>query len=314
MKKLLLIVAFIGALTVTQSAQAGVQLLSGLYNSVSNQLFIVSNTAPVDKKLAKSLNAALAAIQKSGGGPDTASATKGLGSVVKIVNRTSVSNAVASSVHDTIVSIAGQYVGTANNFSNQLSTSFPSAAQTKALTGISNLLASVNGIGANPNLAAALKVLTGFTKQVLTIQKGVTAAQKAPAPASSVTATIVISGSPNFSFKAKQSVLQHTAGGNFLLNSSETTGSGTGTTLHSLAFGIYGLVSGANVVSGSDGEYSRVALNAGAGAFSVTTSSLQLNWDDAHKMVSGTFTLGLKEQGTGIRTGSVTGSFTLSYQ
>jgi len=313
MKKLLLLVAVIGILTVTQSAHAGVQLLADLYNSVSNQLFIVNNTVPVDAKLAKSLNGALSAIQKSGGGPDVTSAIKGLASVVKIVNRTTVSNAVSGSVHSTLVSIANQYVGTANNLSNQVANLFPSTARTATLAGVSNLIASVNGINTNPDINAALKALTGLAKQVTAIQKNVTAAQKAPSPTASVTATISISGSSTFNYQALQSVLQHTSGGNFLLNSAETAGSGTGTMLHSLAFGIYGLVPGPNNVSGSDGEYSRVGLS-GSGAFSITTSSLQLNWDDAHKLVSGTFTFGLQEQGGGSRTGSVSGSFTLYYQ
>jgi hypothetical protein len=312
MKKLFLVVAFIGALLITQSAHAGVQLLSDLYNSVSNQLFIVNNTVPVDAKLAKSLNGALSAIQKSGGGPDAASAIKGLASVVKIVNRTSVSNAVAGSVHSTLVSIANQYLGTANTLSNQVANLFPSTARTATLTGVSNLIASVNGINTNPDINAALKALTGLAKQVTAIQKNVTAAQKAPSPSSSVTATIVISGSPNFNFNASQATLVNTAGGNFALNCAETAGSGTGTMLHSLAFGIYGLVSGPNNVSGSDGEYSRAGLS-GSGAFAVTTSSLQLNWDDAHKLVSGTFTFGLQEE-SGSRTGSISGSFTLHYQ
>jgi hypothetical protein len=313
MKKLLIVAATVGLFTLTQTARAAVPLLSGLYNSVSNQLAIVSNTVPVDAKLAKSLTGALSAIQKSGGGTNAATAIKGLGSVVKIVNRTSVSNAVAASVNSTLVSIANQYVGTANTYSNQLSALFPSTARTSAYNGISNLIASVNGIITNNNITVALKALTGLSKQVTTIQKSVTAAQNAPSPSSSVTATILISGSPSFNFVASQSVLQHTTGGNFLLNSAETTGSGTGSTLHSLAFGIYGLVSGANNVSGSDGEYTRVSLGGAAGAFSITTSSLQLNWDDAHKLVSGTFSFGLQEQ-SGSRTGSISGSFTLYYQ
>jgi hypothetical protein len=314
MKKLLYVVAFIGAFIFTQTAQAAnTGYLVGLYNSVSNQLFIVSNTPPVDVKLAKSLNSALSSIQKSGGGPDIASAVKGLGSAVKIVNRTSVSNAVSGSVHSTLVSIANQYITSANTYSNQVAALFPSKGQTAALNGISNLLASVASINVNANITAALKALSGLAKQTTTIQKSVTAAQKAPAPAASVSATIAISGSPNFSFKASQAVLVHTAGGDFTLDSQQASGSGTGTTIHVLAFGIYGLVPGTtSIVSGSDGTYSRGGL-AGTAAFAITSSNLQLNWDTAHKLVSGTFTLGLHEE-SGTRTGSVTGSFSLTYQ
>lgn len=312
MKKLLSLIALCGALTVTQTILAQ-PILVGVYNSVSNQLFIVSNTPSVDAKLAKSLNGVLSTIQKAGGGTNLASGIKALGSVVSVVNRTTVSNAVQSSLQGAVLTCVSQYVTAANTYSNQLVTLFPSTARTGAYNAISNLQVTLLNISSNVNLAVAVKSLSGLTKQVATIQKGVTSAQKAPSPTASLTATILISGSPSFNFVASQAVLQHNFGGNFTLNSAETTGSGLGTTLHSLAFGIYGLVSGPNTVSGSDGEYSRTTLSAGAGAFSITTSSLQLNWDDAHKLVSGTFTLGLLEQG-GSRTGSVTGSFTLYYQ
>src|SRR5882757_9597573 len=136
MKKLLHIVAFVGAFIVTQTAQASGGFLVGLYNSVSNQLSIVSNTPPVDSRLAKSLNAALSAIQKSGGGADLASAIKGLGSVVKIVNRTSVSNALQGDVHSTLVLCANQYVSAGNTFSNQVAGLFPSAGRTAALNAV----------------------------------------------------------------------------------------------------------------------------------------------------------------------------------
>ena len=312
MKKLFLLVAFIGAFIVNQTARANTGFLVGLYNSVSNQLFIVSNTPPVDAKLAKSLNSALSSIQKSGGGADLASAIKGLGSVVKIVNRTSVSNALAGSVHATLVSCANQYVTSANTLSNQVAGLFPSTGRTAALNAVSNLLASVAAINANANITAALKALSGLSKQTTTIQKSVTAAQKAPAPAASVTAAINITGSPAFNFKSTQAVAGNTAGGNFFVNSLQTSGSGTGTTPHSFAFGIYGLVSGQNTVSGSDGEYTTGGLS-GSASFSITSSSLHLNWDPAHKFLSGTFSFNLLEEGGTGRTGTVSGNLSVYY-
>jgi hypothetical protein len=313
MKKLFLLVAFIGALLVNQTARANQGgFLVGLYNSVSNQLFIVSNTPPVDAKLAKSLNSALASIQKSGGGVDLPSAIKGLGSVVKIVNRTSVSNALSGDVHATLVSCANQYIGSAITFSNQVAGLFPSKGQTAALNAISNLLTTVASINANANITAALKALTGLSKQTATIQKSVTAAQKAPAPAASITAAINITGLPTFNFQSTQATAGNTAGGNFFVNSLQTSGSGAGTTLHSFAFGIYGLVSGQNTVSGSDGEYSRAGLS-GSISFAITSSSLHLNWDPTHKFLSGTFSFNLLEEGGTGRTGTVTGNLSLYY-
>jgi len=313
MKKLYLLVAFIGSFIITQTAQANsVGLLVGLYNSVSNQLSIVSNTPPVDSKLAKSLNAALSTIQKSGGGTDLVSAVKGLGTVVTTVNRTSVSNALYLEVKATLLSCVAGYASIGHTYSNQVAGLFPSAARTSVLNGVSNLLATLSNISSMPNMATAVKALSGVSKQLTTIQKAVPGAQGAPAPAASVTATVVISGSPNFSFKAQQTVAQHTAGGNFLVNSLQTVVSGASGTLHSLAFGIYGLAPGANIVSGSDGEYSRAGTGTGAGAFSITSSSVHANWDPTHKLISGTFSFNLQEEG-GSRTGSVTGSFSVYY-
>jgi len=311
MKKLL-VVAFIGVLTLTQTSRAAVPLLSGLYNSVSNQLSIVSNTVPVDAKLAKSLTGALSAIQKSGGGTNAATAVKGLGSVVKIVNRTSVSNAVAASVNSTLVSIANQYVGTANTLSNQVANLFPSTAQTAVFNGTSNLIASVNSINSNPDINAALKALTGLAKQVTAIQKNVAAAQKVPSPAASLTATVVISGSPTFNFKAQGLTAQQFSSGNFGINAAQTVVAGFNTALHSIAFGFNGLTPGFNNVVISQGEYSKASSDPTAGAFPSMSGTVQVTWDPAHKLLSGNFACNVSEQG-GSRTGSVTGTFSVFY-
>jgi hypothetical protein len=314
MKKLLLLIAFIGTSIITQTAHAGPALLAGLYNSVSNQLFTVSNTPPVDSKLAKSLNAALSTIQKSGGGADLAAAIKGLGSVVKIVNRTSVSNALQADLHVALGLCVDQYVGQANSYSNQVAGLFPSTARTSALDGISNLLVTLNNIKAMPDLAAAVKALSGVSKQIKSIQKSVTAAQSVPAPASGVTATINIVGTPAFKFNYNS--LQATAiqnSGNFGINSGQTVVAGFNTALHNVVFSFNGLVPGANgPVAIVEGAYTKASSDPTAGAFPSTSGTVTATWDPAHKLVTGTFNMTLQEQ-SGTRTGTMSGSFSLYY-
>src|SRR5437763_5033819 len=84
MKKLFLLLGFVGILIFSQNIQAQ-PILSGLYNSISNQLFIVSNSPPVDSKLAKSLNAALTAIQKGSGNTNLITSIKALSSTISII-------------------------------------------------------------------------------------------------------------------------------------------------------------------------------------------------------------------------------------
>ena len=311
MRKLLFIAALLSAFTLTQTARSQ-GLLVGLYNSVSNQLSIVSNTVPVDTKLAKSLNGVLSTIQKSGGGATLPTAIKSLSAVITTVNRTSVSNALQGSMHSSLLLCVTQYVGNANVVSNQLAGLFPSTSKTLALNALSNLVTSIAILSTNANLSVAVKSLSGLSKQVTTVQKAVVKAQSVPAPAASVTASIVISGTPTFNFKSTTAVAQHTGGGNFLVNSAQTVIAGTASTLHSLAFGLYGLVQGPNTTTNSDGEYSRVSFGGAAGAYEIKSGTVQTTYDPTHKLISGSFVFNIQEQTT-LKTGTVTGNFTCYY-
>jgi hypothetical protein len=310
MKKLFLLAAFIGALIFTQTTQAQ-PILSGLYNSISNQLFIVSNTPPVDSKLAKSLTAALAAIHKSSGNTNLTASIKALSSATSIVNHTSVSNVLQGDLHAAIVLCVDQYVAVATAYSNQVVVLFPSTARTKALDTISNLQVTLADISANPDNAVAVKALSGISKKITAVKKAVAAAEKA-SPTPTVTATASITGLAAFNFQSQSVVGQQVAAGSFNIEASEAAGTGNNAGLYGIVLQFNGCVPGPNNVSVSVAEYRKLGIGSTAGDFLSTGGTVQVDWDPAHKALSGSFTFNVLEQG-GSRTGTVTGNFLVFY-
>jgi hypothetical protein len=306
MKKLFLLIAFVGAL-ITQPVRAAQPILVPLYNSVSNHLAIVSNTPPVDSKLAKSLNAALSAIQKGNNGTDLTSIFKGLAAAIKILDRTSLSNALQGDLHATVLSCVDAETESVNSFSNQVAVAdYPSTAKTTTLNDASNLVVTLANIGANSDNAAAVQALLGLSTQVKAMQKAATAALVAPTPF--VTATITITGSPTFNFKSQEWSALQTSPGNFSIDSIQKTSAAS----QQVGFDFGGLVAGENTVSITQGGYTRATKTSPLVEFPSTSGTVQVNWDPTHNFLSGTFTFDVQELG-GSRTGTVTGSFTVLY-
>ena len=307
MKKLFFLIVLVGV-WITQSVRGAQPLLVPLYNSVSNQLQIVSNSPPVDSKLAKSLNAALSALQKGNNGTDLTSIFKGLAAAIAILDRTSLSNTLYGDVHTTVLSCVDTYTGSISSFSNSVWVNdFPSAAKTTTLNDASNLVVTLGNIGAMSDNAVAVKDLLGLSNQVKAMQKAATAALAAPT--SVVTATVSITGSPTLNFKSQEQGALQNSPGNFTIESAQKAGK----VQLNVAFDFGGLVAGPNTVAITSGQFARMTGGPTAGTFPSTGGSVQVNWDPAHKFLSGTFTFNVQEQG-GSRTGTVTGSFTVIYQ
>jgi hypothetical protein len=307
MKKLLLFIGFIGNLIVTEPVRAAQPILVPLYNSVSNQLVIVSNTPPVDTKLAKSLKAALSALQKGNNGTDLTDIFKALSAAIKIVDRTSLSNALQGDLHATVLVCVGVYTDSVNSFSNQLAlTYYPSTARTTALNDASNIVVNLANIGAMPDNAAAVQALLGLSTPVKAMQKVALAALTAPTP--TATATVTITGLPALNFKSQQVNVQENSPGNFSITAIEKSGG----TLQELAFDFGGLVAGANNVAITQGGYARGTKTSPLVEFSGTDGTVQVNWDPPLNFLSGTFTLNVQEVG-GTVTGTVTGTFIVTF-
>jgi len=301
-----MLIAFIGVF-MTQAVRANQPLLVPLYNSVSNQLAIVSNTPPVDTKLAKSLNATLAALQKGNDGTDLTDITKALGAAIKIVDRTSLSNALQGDLNATMVSVVQVEIDSANSFSNQVAVGdYPSAARTTTLNLSSNLVVTLVNIGAMSDTDAAVKDLLGLTAQRKAIQKAALAALVAPTP--TVTATVTIAGLPTVNFKSQELSALEDSPGSFEIDSIQKTSA----IAQGVGFNFAGLVAGENNVSITQSGYTRNVKNSSVVEFNGTGGSVQVNWDPAHNFLSGTFTFNVQELG-GSRTGTVTGSFTVIY-
>jgi hypothetical protein len=322
MKKLLFIAAFIGSLIVTPAVHA-VGVLVPLYNSISNQYYLATNTPPVDVKLAKSLNAALSAINKSGGGTNLATAIKALGSAAKVINRTSVSNVLYIDLQGAVAGCIDGFAGSANVYSNLLVTVFPSSQKISAQNAISNLLATLSLAGTTPNISVAVKYLGVAGKQLKSVQKAVTSAQGVPPPAASMTATISVSGASTVNFHTTNAVASQPVPGNFNVIAAQVATSGSGLNTHidnyTISWNMNGLVSGVNNISNPVGSYVR---NSGSisgpdpisGAFPISSGSVQATWDPANLTVYGSFSFNVAETSGALRAGTVTGTFTLYYQ
>ncbi len=324
MKKLILTLVLFCAAIFAQRASAlslDPPYFDNVRAEIINQLTIASNGVPLDAKLIKALNKALATLDK--GVTNTVAnttnkltaGTKVLGTLVKALNKTSVSNALDSVVQQVVDIYTGEYANSLNDLSNRLAVTFLSSKRTSAEKALGKLLLAVTAADTNMNSTLAAKALGKAATAFKSAAKAVAKAEAVPPPPAGINATVAVTGASTVNYKSLTQAVTPGASGNFNVLSGSVTGSGAGTKQLVISFGLQGLSPGANTVNFSSFNYIVTGIN-GSGSMSCTGTA-QVSWDTAHKSLTGTFSCNgtFNFAAGGSAPGTVNnGSFTLFYQ
>lgn len=181
-----------------------VPFFTSLREELTNQLTIVSNTVPLDKKLATSLRSNLKTVDKTK--PTLTAGSTALGTVAKSLGRTSLSNVFLPLITDT----RSVYVETLESelavLDERLEATIPGKQRSAAQTKLAKVSASLDGVITNADLTLSLKSLSKAAKDLLVAQKAVAIAEIARPGPDFVSATITESGQINSAFKPVKSV------------------------------------------------------------------------------------------------------------
>jgi hypothetical protein len=165
---------------------------SPLREEIVNQLTIVSNTVPLNKKLNSSLIANLKTLDKTK--PTLLTGSAALGTLAKALGKTTLSNTFLLIVTD----IRTVYIDTMETemdaLEDRLADTIPGKAQTVAQTAINKLAAALENAETNANLTLSLKSLSAAAKALGTADKAVAKAETAKPGPDSITVTIAESG------------------------------------------------------------------------------------------------------------------------
>ena len=312
MKHLLLILALTTAALAPQArALHLLPYLGDLRAEVTNQLTIASNNVAANKRLIATLKGALKGIDNTKPSNYVAGATS-LGALAKKLNRTVVSNAFNTILHDTSDTYVDDLLDAEGDLADRLDTTYLGKAHTAASTSLGKLLAAIEGANTNANLLTALKSLSTAAKNLGAAQKLVLKAENAPPPPSGFTATIT--GAVSRSFKAIGMAISSPVPNNFnVIASQPLTHAPYGQRI--ISFSIINLVSGNNVIPLGPGS-SDVATfiyqeGATGDSFKSETGSVTVNYNPAAKTLAGS--IDFMGKNSGGQFVHVTGSFSGHY-
>jgi hypothetical protein len=188
MKKLLYPLICLAVLCTNIGRADDLPFFSSLRNEVANQQTVVSNTPPLDKKLAAALRTNLKLIDRTK--PTLVNGTTALGALAKNLGRTSLSNTFLPIVTDARSVYADAMDLETDALDNRLADTIPGKARAAAQAALDKLRAAIDDARTNANFTLALRSLSVAAKAVGTAQKAVAKAESAPPGPGFLSATI----------------------------------------------------------------------------------------------------------------------------
>lgn len=312
MKRFLTLIALSAAAFLQPAHAATLQpYLDPVRSEITNQLTIASNTVPVDKKLITSLKSALSKLNK----PGTASLvgdTKLLSTLAPAFNKTSLSNNFYLLFNGAADNYLALLLANAGSSSNALGATYPSGSRTAAQKKLDALFVSLVNAGNALDLKTITKLLSSASTALVITDKLIDKAESVPPPPSSCTARVT--GAVTHSFKDTQVGVSSYGGGNFFVICQQVITRPFGQRIITLGFS--GLVEGNNTLSfagpGADADYVYSQLPLSGESFRAQTGTVQVNYNSAAKILSGTFTFTGEGQ-ENPASATVTGSFVFRY-
>ncbi len=305
---LLLLILILG-LDASVRAATLLPYLAPVRAEVLNQLTLATNATPVNKKLAASLKTALKLIDKPGK-TNLLNDTKLVGVLVPALNKTVVSNVFGVLLTTTVDDYLTLLFAGANNSSNTLALTYPSAAHTAAQKSLDALFALVLQANGALDDASAAKLLSRVAGKLAATDKAIDRAAKALAPPAGVTATVT--GASKWTYKSTLAVATHVSTGSSLVNSTQPLlkapyGQRT------ITLSLYGLSAGANVLNIGPADSSVLvtefyADQTGA-AYDSTSGTIHVTYLPATRSLVGTFTAVCVDQVDASREITINGSF-----
>jgi hypothetical protein len=198
MKQILLaLVTF--ALVLVPQAEAVHPHLDSLRIEITNQQAIVSNTVPIDKKLATTLRVSLSKMFNAGPS-DPVKAASALASVASKLGKSSLSNVFGPVLETANDNFLGSLTEGAEGLSDRLAAVFPSRTRTSAEKKLNQVWQQIASGQAEANVVAAAKLIGKALKAIAVTEKLVAKAEDAPLPPAQFTATITGAVLGNFNF------------------------------------------------------------------------------------------------------------------
>ncbi len=275
--------------------------------SISQQLIVLSNTVPVDKKAISALKSTLATIDKPGVS-SLPNDLKLLSTVSAALGKTSRAAALQPSVDGAVDQYLSLLYGMARQSSNSLAAAYASPSKIAAQKSLDALFATLDSANATTSAVAAAKLLNKGISQWTATDKLVTRAGSVPPPAAGVTAKIT--GAESWDFKSTQAVAVDRSPGNVLVNSTQAIlkspfGQRT------ITFSMYGLKEGANTltVHNNDAFVTEIFGNQTGAGFESQSGTIQANYNPTAKTIAGSFTFVLFNQDDHTKLITATGTF-----
>ena len=206
MKKLLFYLTCLTVVLAETARGDDLPYFSSLREEVVNQITIVSNTVPLDKKLNSSLIANRKLIDKTK--PTFITGTAALGTLAKALGKTSLSNTFLPIVVDTRDTYLEVIDSEKTALEERLADTIPGKAQTSAQTAINKLAVALEATETNSNLTLSLKSLSAAAKALAAADKAVAKAEVAKPGPNFITATITESGQGTITLKPLKNTLE----------------------------------------------------------------------------------------------------------
>jgi hypothetical protein len=281
--------------------------------ALTNQLTIASNTAPVNKKLITSLNAALKLVDASGK-TNLANDAKLLAALIPALSKTSVSNVFNPLLDTALDNYLKVLITAAQSASNSLALAYPSAQYKSADKSLATLLATLTKADGTLDLVAASKLISQAVGQLSSAETLIAKAVKVALPPAGVTATVT--GASSWKYTSTVAVATAVGyGGSSVVNSTQpllkSPYGQRGITLV-----MYGIKSGANTLTvgtGSGGTcqiiISEAYLSGTAIGYNSKSGTIQVTYNPTSKALVGSFTAVLVNEDDSKKQINVTGTF-----
>ena len=284
-----------------------------LKDGLTEQITVVSNTVPLDKKLLGVLKGSLAQIDKPST-PSLVGDLKLLNVVVAAISKTSVSNVFHAPLDGAVNNYLELIYNLADAGKVKLASVYPSKVKDSAQKSLDKLYATLQSADTNSNLGAASKLIGKALPQWVTANKVIASAATVAAPPSGVNAKVT--GAANWVFKSTQAVaVTGLPANNVTVNSAQAILSSP-YGQRTITFSMYGLIDGANTraVGGSDFIITEAYGNGTGAGYIGSTGTVQVNYNAAAKTVVGTFNVTLRNQDNSANVITAIGDFSAHFQ
>ena len=304
-------------------ADDSVPYLGSISTEITNQLTIASNNVVENKKLIKTLQGALKTIAKTK--TNYVAGAKTLATLNKTFARTSLSNDFSILIEATATLYVNVFEDSLDDLEDRLDAAFPGKANEAARKALAKFEAAIQNANTNANFLLALKALGVAAKAEIAADKATDKAEDAPAPPNGFTANINTSDE-HFTFNPKPIFVNagYTAGTKILnLAVAEIKpGSVIQTRTFNLLLSVpneglntYNLSTSPNVFVCTYGSYRTSFSNPNpvGESYSADSGSISLTINTTTRLVYGTFNFTGNGDDNGSKTGTISGSFSITY-